>query len=320
MKAVRAFDENVVIVSLAMRGSGIGTAAGGLLPFGRPAGPGSGRGRAQRHQPDHLRGPPRPDATRPARAGIYIPVGRSVGRSVGQSVSRSVGQSRLVAGSLTREMQVGRTHTTPDDPLFWPGRRLRLPGDGHAPSSPEDRRTRICRRSPRSPRADTHPPAPVVTRPPSDSILELRTGPGLRGRCRGAGAAQPGPGAGRSAGHPERRPARRPGDARTSSLALAAYAEHERVKYYLDFFQGPARSRMTIWLGRLPVYEADGAPALRSRRPALRPGLPRPHRIGLLERRGEPFPGGRHVAVHARHRRVGSGSASIAGWTSGAIR
>ena len=45
-------------------------------------------------------------------------------------------------------------------------------------------------------------------------------------------------------------------DARTSTLALAAYAEHERVKYYLDFFQGPARSRMAIWLERLPVYES----------------------------------------------------------------
>jgi membrane-bound lytic murein transglycosylase D len=38
-------------------------------------------------------------------------------------------------------------------------------------------------------------------------------------------------------------------------LDLTTYAEHERVRYYLDFFLGPARSRMAVWLQRLPVYE-----------------------------------------------------------------
>lgn len=38
-------------------------------------------------------------------------------------------------------------------------------------------------------------------------------------------------------------------------INVARYAEHDRVKFYLDFFQGPARERMAIWLGRLPVYE-----------------------------------------------------------------
>lgn len=38
-------------------------------------------------------------------------------------------------------------------------------------------------------------------------------------------------------------------------INVARYAEHGRVRYYLDFFRGPARDRMAIWLTRLPVYE-----------------------------------------------------------------
>ncbi|MBS1241947.1 MAG: putative transglycosylase, partial [Gemmatimonadetes bacterium] len=41
----------------------------------------------------------------------------------------------------------------------------------------------------------------------------------------------------------------------TRALDISTYADHDRVRYYLDFFQGPARSRMNVWLGRLPVYE-----------------------------------------------------------------
>lgn len=39
-------------------------------------------------------------------------------------------------------------------------------------------------------------------------------------------------------------------------LDVATWAEHERVQYYLRFFQGPARERMAIWLERLPRYES----------------------------------------------------------------
>ena len=39
-------------------------------------------------------------------------------------------------------------------------------------------------------------------------------------------------------------------------IDVETYASHERVQYYLDFFQGPGRERMTIWLARLPRYEA----------------------------------------------------------------
>lgn len=39
-------------------------------------------------------------------------------------------------------------------------------------------------------------------------------------------------------------------------LDIATWSEHERVQYYLRFFQGPARERMAIWLERLPRYES----------------------------------------------------------------
>lgn len=57
-------------------------------------------------------------------------------------------------------------------------------------------------------------------------------------------------------------------ESNAASLDLTTYAEHERVRYYLDFFLGPARNRMEIWLARLPVYE----PMVRQRFQAA--GLP----------------------------------------------
>lgn len=38
-------------------------------------------------------------------------------------------------------------------------------------------------------------------------------------------------------------------------IDVANWIDHGRVKYYLDFFTGPARERMAIWLGRMPRYE-----------------------------------------------------------------
>ncbi|MBM4188936.1 MAG: LysM peptidoglycan-binding domain-containing protein, partial [Gemmatimonadetes bacterium] len=38
-------------------------------------------------------------------------------------------------------------------------------------------------------------------------------------------------------------------------INVARYTQHDRVQFYLDFFQGQARERMTVWLSRLPVYE-----------------------------------------------------------------
>lgn len=52
-----------------------------------------------------------------------------------------------------------------------------------------------------------------------------------------------------------------PGDASaaeavTWDIDVATFANHDRVQYFLDFFQGPARERMTVWLTRMPRYEA----------------------------------------------------------------
>jgi membrane-bound lytic murein transglycosylase D len=42
----------------------------------------------------------------------------------------------------------------------------------------------------------------------------------------------------------------------TYDIDVTTYGEHKRVKYWLDFFQGPARERMTVWLQRQPKYES----------------------------------------------------------------
>jgi membrane-bound lytic murein transglycosylase D len=42
----------------------------------------------------------------------------------------------------------------------------------------------------------------------------------------------------------------------TWDIDVATYNSHDRVQYYLDFFQDRGRERMSIWLSRLPRYEA----------------------------------------------------------------
>jgi membrane-bound lytic murein transglycosylase D len=39
-------------------------------------------------------------------------------------------------------------------------------------------------------------------------------------------------------------------------IDVSTYGSHARVQYYLDFFQGPARERFSIWLQRMPRYES----------------------------------------------------------------
>jgi membrane-bound lytic murein transglycosylase D len=41
----------------------------------------------------------------------------------------------------------------------------------------------------------------------------------------------------------------------TYDINVAAFANHARVQYYVDFFLGEARDRFAIWLSRLPRYE-----------------------------------------------------------------
>jgi membrane-bound lytic murein transglycosylase D len=38
-------------------------------------------------------------------------------------------------------------------------------------------------------------------------------------------------------------------------IDVDTYTNHDRVQYYLDFFQGRGRERMGVWLSRLPRYE-----------------------------------------------------------------
>jgi membrane-bound lytic murein transglycosylase D len=45
-------------------------------------------------------------------------------------------------------------------------------------------------------------------------------------------------------------------DAVTWDIDVATYNSHNRVQYYLDFFQDRGRDRMAIWLNRMPRYEA----------------------------------------------------------------
>ena len=45
------------------------------------------------------------------------------------------------------------------------------------------------------------------------------------------------------------------GGAVTWDIDVASFNSHHRVQYYLDFFNGPGRERMGIWLTRLPRYE-----------------------------------------------------------------
>ena len=41
----------------------------------------------------------------------------------------------------------------------------------------------------------------------------------------------------------------------TYDIDVSTYGTHDRVQYYLDFFQTTARDRFTIWLQRMPRYE-----------------------------------------------------------------
>ena len=41
----------------------------------------------------------------------------------------------------------------------------------------------------------------------------------------------------------------------TWDIDVTSFTNHDRVKFYLDFFRGPGRERFGIWLTRLPRYE-----------------------------------------------------------------
>ena len=118
------------------------------------------------------------------------------------------------------------------------------------------------------------PPAPELDSliPPEELAAEIARRRGLRG---GRGGAR---GAGRRRAHGGRR---RDADATTPAttrkelaeavtwdIDVETYNSHDRVQWYLDFFQGKGRERMGIWLNRMPRYE----PMIRER--LQREGLP----------------------------------------------
>ena len=45
------------------------------------------------------------------------------------------------------------------------------------------------------------------------------------------------------------------GGTAAASLDIESFADHRRVRYYVDYFLGPSRNRFNIWLGRLGRYE-----------------------------------------------------------------
>ncbi|MEP7326010.1 MAG: LysM peptidoglycan-binding domain-containing protein [Gemmatimonadota bacterium] len=44
-------------------------------------------------------------------------------------------------------------------------------------------------------------------------------------------------------------------EAVTWDIDVATFTNHDRVQFFLNFFQGPARERFTVWLSRMPRYE-----------------------------------------------------------------
>ena len=84
-------------------------------------------------------------------------------------------------------------------------------------------------------------------------------------------------------------------------IDVDTYTSHDRVQYYLDFFQGKGRERMGIWLTRMPRYEGMIRERLQGEGLPGRPGLPRAHRERLLQHRHQPRQSGGDVAVHEGH-------------------
>jgi membrane-bound lytic murein transglycosylase D len=66
-----------------------------------------------------------------------------------------------------------------------------------------------------------------------------------------ADASPPGPGEGEIEGDASKALA----TPVTWDIDVATYNSHDRVRWYLDFFQGKGRERMGIWLNRMPRYE-----------------------------------------------------------------
>ena len=90
----------------------------------------------------------------------------------------------------------------------------------------------------------------------------------------------------------------RGGPGPTWDINVTTFTNHDRVKYYLDFFRGPGRERFGIWLTRMPRYEGMIRERLQKEGTAGRPRVPRADRERLVQHRHQPRPRRGHVAVH----------------------
>ena len=107
------------------------------------------------------------------------------------------------------------------------------------------------------------PAAPELAPPPADSAADDEVLEELRGAAPAEGTAD-------ERGNPAPTGGAEATDAAvvTWDIDVTSFLSHERVQYYLDFFQGPARERFGAWLQRMPRYE----PMIRAR--LARQGLP----------------------------------------------
>ena len=85
-------------------------------------------------------------------------------------------------------------------------------------------------------------------------------------------------------------------------IDVRSFANHPRVQYYLNYFQGISRTGLSVFLARGARYEPMIRRAIRGGRASGRPGISRTDRERLLQRGGEPLTRSGDVAVHEGNR------------------
>ena len=104
----------------------------------------------------------------------------------------------------------------------------------------------------------------------------------------------------------------------TWDIDVATYNSHNRVRWYLDFFQGTGRERMgDLAHPDAPLRNDD--PGRCGRRASRKTWSTSPSSRAGSPIRGQPRPRDRDVAVHEGHRQSCTACGSIPGWTNGAI-
>ena len=85
-------------------------------------------------------------------------------------------------------------------------------------------------------------------------------------------------------------------------IDVTTWGDHERVQFYLSFFEEQAHPRLPDLDRADAGVRADDPPEAPGGQHADRPRVPGPDRERLLQLRHQPHPCRRHVAVHAPHR------------------